>query len=176
MMAMFIPEGWDGDSAMSASKKAFYEYHASLMERWDGSAAIAFTDGRSIGATLDRNGLRPARYLVTRDDLIIMASETGVLPVKPEDVQMKGRLQPGKMLLVDTVEGRIVADRELKQRLYGRNPYQLWIKENQVTLDHLPDPPREHGTDHDTILCRQRAFGFTDEDLKFIMTPMAVDA
>ena len=175
-MAMLIPEAWASNPHMNPQKRAFYEYHASLMEPWDGPAAIAFTDGRVIGATLDRNGLRPARYLVTRDGLLIMASETGVLPVKPEDVQMKGRLQPGKMLLVDTVEGRIVADRELKQRLYGRNPYQLWLKENQVTLDQLADPPREHGTDHDTILCRQRAFGYTDEDLKFIMTPMAVDA
>jgi glutamate synthase domain-containing protein 2/glutamate synthase domain-containing protein 1/glutamate synthase domain-containing protein 3 len=175
-MAMLIPEAWAANPHMNPQKRAFYEYHASLMEPWDGPAAIAFTDGRVIGATLDRNGLRPARYKVTKDGLVIMASETGVLPVKPEDVLMKGRLQPGKMLLVDTVEGRIVADRELKQHLYGRNPYQLWLKENQVTLDQLPDPPREHGTDHDTILCRQRAFGYTDEDLKFIMTPMAEDA
>ena len=143
-MAMLIPEAWSKNQHMNPQKRAFYEYHASLMEPWDGPAAIAFTDGRSIGATLDRNGLRPARYLVTHDDLVIMASETGVLPVKPEDVKFKGRLQPGKMLLVDTVEGRIVADRELKRALYGRNPYQLWIKENQITLDQLADPPREH--------------------------------
>src|SRR5206468_1612779 len=149
------------------------EYHASLMEPWDGPAAIAFTDGRVIGATLDRNGLRPARYKVTRDDLVIMASETGVLPVKPEDVKMKGRLQPGKMLLVDTVEGRIVDDRELKRSLYGRNPYQLWLKENQVTLDQLADPLRVQGPDDATLLCRQRAFGYTDEDLRMILGPMA---
>src|SRR5579872_4113193 len=172
-MAMLIPEAWSSNPHMNPEKKAFYEYHASLMEPWDGPAAIAFTDGRVIGATLDRNGLRPARYLVTDDDLLIMASETGVLPVKPDDVRMKGRLQPGKMLLVDTVEGRIVADRELKRSLYGRNPYQLWLKENQITLDDLADPPREHGTDPATILRRQRSFGYTDEDLKMILGPMA---
>ncbi len=172
-MAMLIPEAWSKNAHMNPQKRAFYEYHASLMEPWDGPAAIAFTDGRSIGATLDRNGLRPARYLVTKDDLVIMASETGVLPVKPEDVRSKGRLQPGKMLLVDTVEGRIVADRELKRALYGRNPYQLWLKENQITLDLLADPPREHGSEPDTILRRQRAFGYTDEDVKMILGPMA---
>jgi len=172
-MAMLIPEAWSKNQHMNPQKRAFYEYHASLMEPWDGPAAIAFTDGRSIGATLDRNGLRPARYLVTRDDLIIMASETGVLPVKPEDVRTKGRLQPGKMLLVDTEEGRIVSDQELKRALYGRNPYQLWIKENQITLDQLADPPREHGADAATLLSRQRAFGYTDEDVKMILSPMA---
>ncbi|HEV2444411.1 MAG TPA: glutamate synthase central domain-containing protein, partial [Candidatus Sulfopaludibacter sp.] len=172
-MAMLIPEAWLKNAHMNPQKRAFYEYHASLMEPWDGPAAIAFTDGRSIGATLDRNGLRPARYKVTKDDLIIMASETGVLPVKPEDVRMKGRLQPGKMLLVDTLEGRIVTDRELKRGLYGRNPYQLWLKENQITLDSLSDPPREHGSEPETILRRQRAFGYTDEDIKMILGPMA---
>jgi glutamate synthase (NADPH/NADH) large chain len=172
-MAMLIPEAWSKNRHMNPQKRAFYEYHASLMEPWDGPAAIAFTDGRSIGATLDRNGLRPARYLVTHDGLIIMASETGVLPVKPEEVKSKGRLQPGKMLLVDTAEGRIVADKELKQRLYSRNPYQLWLKENQVTLDALAEPPREHGIDRETLLQRQRAFGYTDEDLRLILAPMA---
>jgi len=172
-MAMLIPEAWAKNAYMNPQKRAFYEYHASLMEPWDGPAAIAFTDGRSIGATLDRNGLRPARYLVTKDDLIIMASETGVLPVKPEDVRLKGRLQPGKMLLVDTVEGRMISDRELKRSLYGRNPYQLWIKENQITLDQLADPPREHALDTATIRLRQRAFGYTDEDLRMILAPMA---
>jgi glutamate synthase domain-containing protein 2/glutamate synthase domain-containing protein 1/glutamate synthase domain-containing protein 3 len=172
-MAMLIPEAWAGNPHMNPQKRAFYEYHASLMEPWDGPAAIAFTDGRSIGATLDRNGLRPARYLVTNDDHVIMASESGVLPVKPEDVKLKGRLQPGKMLLVDTVQGRIISDKELKAALYGRNPYQLWIKENQVHIHELPEPPREHGTDLKTLLLRQRAFGYTDEDLKMILGPMA---
>ena len=172
-MAMLIPEAWSSNPHMNEQKRAFYEYHASLMEPWDGPAAIAFTDGRVIGATLDRNGLRPARYLVTHDDLIVMSSEAGVLPVKPENVKKKGRLQPGKMLLVDTVAGRIVSDKEIKQRLYSRNPYAHWLAENQVTLEQLADPPREHGTDHDTILCRQRAFGYTDEDLRLILAPMA---
>jgi glutamate synthase (NADPH/NADH) large chain len=172
-MAMLIPEAWSKNYHMNPQRRAFYEYHASLMEPWDGPAAVAFTDGRSIGAVLDRNGLRPARYLVTHDNLIIMASETGVLNIKPEDVKYKGRLQPGKMLLVDTAEGRIVADRELKSRFYGRKPYQLWIKENQITLDQLADPPREIAPDPATILCRQRTFGYTDEDLRMILEPMA---
>ena len=173
VMAMMIPEAWSSNAHMNPAKKAFYEYHASLMEPWDGPAAIAFTDGRVIGATLDRNGLRPARYLVTNDDLVVMASETGVLPFKPEDVKLKGRLQPGKMFLVDTVEGRIVADKELKKYLYSRQPYTEWLAGNQVTLDQLPEPPHVHGSDHDTILMRQRAFGYTDEDLKTILGPMA---
>jgi glutamate synthase domain-containing protein 2/glutamate synthase domain-containing protein 1/glutamate synthase domain-containing protein 3 len=172
-MAMLIPEAWAKNEHMNPQKRAFYEYHASLMEPWDGPAAIAFTDGRSIGATLDRNGLRPARYLVTKDGLCVMASEAGVLPVAPEDVLLKGRLQPGKMLLVDTVEGRIVSDRELKRNLYGRNPYQLWIKENQITLDQLPDPPRQHGEDSATLVTRQRSFGYTQEDVRVILAPMA---
>ncbi|MGD0496832.1 MAG: glutamate synthase large subunit [Bryobacteraceae bacterium] len=174
-MAMLIPEAWAKNRHMNPQRRAFYEYHASLMEPWDGPAAMAFTDGRSIGATLDRNGLRPARYLVTKDGLVVMASETGVLPVAPEDVQLKGRLQPGKMLLVDTVEGRIVSDRELKARLYGRNPYQLWLKENQITLDQLADPPREYGPDESTLIRRQRAFGYTEEDLRMVLAPMAAN-
>jgi glutamate synthase domain-containing protein 2/glutamate synthase domain-containing protein 1/glutamate synthase domain-containing protein 3 len=173
VMAMLIPEAWDADSTMHPDKRAFYEYHASLMEPWDGPAAVAFTDGRTIGATLDRNGLRPARYMVTKDDLLIMSSETGVLPVKPEDVAFKGRLQPGKMLLCDIEEGRIIPDEELKQRLWSRQPYREWIEEQQVKLDKLPMPPRVHGTEHDTVLQRQRAFGYTEEDLKMILVPMA---
>ncbi len=175
VMAMLIPEAWGGDPSMPEDKKAFYEYHASLMEPWDGPAAIAFTDGRVIGATLDRNGLRPARYWVTHDDTVILASETGVLPVKPEQVRSKGRLQPGRMFLVDTVEGRIVPDEEIKQRLASRQPYGQWIRDHQVTLDMLPAPPRWHPPDFESITARQRAFGFTDEDLKFILTPMATD-
>jgi len=173
VMAMLIPEAWDADSTMRPEKKAFYEYHASLMEPWDGPAAIAFTDGRSIGATLDRNGLRPARYLVTHDGLVILGSEAGVLPVKPEDVKFKGRLQPGRMLLVDTVEGRIVPDEELKERLSSRQPYGEWLKANQITLDSLPEPPRVYDSDLDSIVMRQRAFGYTDEDLRVLMLPMA---
>ncbi|MDQ6665164.1 MAG: glutamate synthase large subunit [Acidobacteriota bacterium] len=174
-MAMLIPEAWSSNPNMNPDKKAFYEYHCSLMEPWDGPAAIAFTDGRLIGATLDRNGLRPARYLVTHDGMIVMSSETGVLPVRPDEVQMKGRLQPGKMLLVDTVEGRIISDKEVKQRLYSRQPYAEWLKQNQITLETLPEPPRVHASDPSTILRRQRAFGYTDEDVRILMSPMAVN-
>ena len=173
VMAMLIPEAWDADTTMRPEKKAFYEYHASLMEPWDGPAAIAFTDGKSIGATLDRNGLRPARYLVTHDGLVILGSETGVLPVKPEEVKFKGRLQPGRMLLVDTVEGRIVPDDEIKARLWSRQPYGDWLKANQITLDSLPEPPRVYESDLGSIVMRQRAFGYTDEDLRVLMLPMA---
>ena len=173
-VAMLIPEAWSSNPHMNADKKAFYEYHCSLMEPWDGPAAMAFTDGRVIGATLDRNGLRPARYVVTNDDLVVMASETGVMPVKPEDVRVKGRLQPGKMFLVNLAEGRIVSDSEIKKSLYTRNPYGQWLAEYQLTLDMLPEPQRVHGSDHSTILLRQRAFGYTDEDVRLLMTPMAV--
>jgi len=172
-MAMLIPEAWSSNPHMHPQKRAFYEYHCSLMEPWDGPAAIAFTDGRIIGATLDRNGLRPARYLITHDDLAVMSSETGVLPVKPDNVKRKGRLQPGKMFLVDTVEGRVVSDKEIKERLYSRRPYAQWLAENQVTLDQLGEPSRLHQADHDTLLSRQRAFGYTDEDMKMILLPMA---
>ncbi len=175
VMAMLIPEAWDGDGAMHPDKKAFYEYHASLMEPWDGPAAVAFTDGRVIGATLDRNGLRPARYLETHGGLLVMASETGVLPVRPEEIKFKGRLQPGKMLLVDTTEGRIVPDEEIKRRFWTRQPYGEWLKENQITLDSLPEPPRVYESDLQTIVTRQRAFGYTDEDLRILLAPMAVE-
>jgi glutamate synthase (NADPH) large chain len=173
VMAMLIPEAWAGNPHMKPEKRAFYEYHASLMEPWDGPAAIAFTDGRVIGATLDRNGLRPGRYVVTDDDLVVMASEAGVLSVPPEKIKTKGRLQPGKMFLVDTVEGRIISDKEIKKRLSARQPYSEWLNANQITLDQLPEPTRVHASDHATILSRQRAFGYTDEDLKMIIEPMA---
>ncbi len=174
-VAMLIPEAWDGNPHMEESKKAFYEYHCSLMEPWDGPAAMTFTDGRVIGATLDRNGLRPARYVVTHDGLAVLASEAGVLPIRPEDVKMKGRLQPGKMFLIDLEQGRIVSDKEIKDQLANRQPYAQWLKENQITLDTLPEPSRLHGMEHATIVQRQRAFGYTDEDLRMLMTPMAVN-
>jgi glutamate synthase domain-containing protein 2/glutamate synthase domain-containing protein 1/glutamate synthase domain-containing protein 3 len=174
-MSMLIPEAWAGDPTMPEEKKAYYEYHASLMEPWDGPAAVAFTDGRIIGATLDRNGLRPARYLVTHDGILIMASEAGVLPIAPEDVKEKGRLQPGKMLLVDLKEKRIVPDEELKARLAERRPYGEWLEENQIQLDLLPEPPRVYEFDSETLLQRQRCFGYTEEDLRVILTPMAVN-
>jgi glutamate synthase domain-containing protein 2/glutamate synthase domain-containing protein 1/glutamate synthase domain-containing protein 3 len=174
-MAMLIPEAWDADPTMSPDKRAFYEYHASLMEPWDGPAAVTFTDGRVVGATLDRNGLRPARYLVTHDGLLVMASETGVLPIPPQDVAMKGRLQPGKMLLADLEEGRMIPDEELKQRLAARHPYAEWIAKHQIQLDRLPEPPRVYEFDKETLLERQRCFGYTDEDLRMILTPMAAN-
>src|SRR3984885_14788499 len=173
VMAMLIPEAWSGNPHMKPDKRAFYEYHACLMEPWDGPAAIAFTDGRVIGATLDRNGLRPGRYVVTHDDLVVVASEAGVLDIAPEQVKRKGRLQPGKMFLVDTVEGRIVSDREIKQKLASRQPYAQWVKENQITIDQLPEPSRMHFPDAETLLRRQRAFGYSDEDLRMILGPMA---
>jgi glutamate synthase (NADPH/NADH) large chain len=172
VMAMLIPEAWAGNPHMKPEKRAFYEYHACLMEPWDGPAAIAFTDGRVVGATLDRNGLRPGRYLVTHDELVIMASEAGVLDVAPEEVKKKGRLQPGKMFLVDTVEGRIVSDREIKRRLASQQPYAEWLKDNQITINQLPEPSRMRHADVETLLRRQRAFGYSDEDLKMILGPM----
>ncbi len=175
VMAMLIPEAWDADPNMPAEKRAFYEYHASLMEPWDGPAAVAFTDGRVIGATLDRNGLRPARYMVTKDDMLIMSSETGVLPVKPEDVVYKGRLQPGRMLLCDTTQKRIVPDEEIKSTLAARQPYGKWIEQQQILMDNLPQPPRVFQTDHETVQQRQRCFGYTEEDIKHFLVPMAAD-
>ncbi len=172
VMSMLIPEAWSGNPHMKPEKRAFYEYHASLMEPWDGPAAIAFTDGRVIGATLDRNGLRPGRYLITNDDMVVVASEAGVLDVPSENVKKKGRLQPGKMFLVDTEAGRIVSDKEIKKTLADRQPYAKWLEENQITLDELSEPTRVHGSDHDTILRRQRAFGYTEEDLKMILSPL----
>ena len=171
-MAILIPEAWTGNPHMNSEKRAFYEYHASLMEPWDGPAAIAFTDGRLIGATLDRNGLRPGRYMITEDDLVVLASETGVLDVPPERVKRKGRLQPGKMFVVDTVSGRIVTDKEIKQSLSARQPYGEWLEQNQITLSQLPEPTRLHASDRSTLLRRQRAFGYTDEDLRMILDPM----
>jgi glutamate synthase (NADPH/NADH) large chain len=172
-MAMLVPEAWAGNPHMKAEKRAFYEYHACLMEPWDGPAAIAFTDGRVIGAILDRNGLRPGRYVVTHDEHVIMASEAGVLDIAPEQVKMKGRLQPGKMFLVDTVDGRIIPDKEIKHRLASRQPYAQWLKDNQITIDQLPAPTRMHHPDAETLLRRQRAFGYSDEDLRMILRPMA---
>jgi glutamate synthase (NADPH/NADH) large chain len=174
VMSMLIPEAWDSDATMPADVKAFYEYHASLMEPWDGPAAVVFTDGRSVGAKLDRNGLRPGRYLVTNDGLAVMASEAGVLPIKPEDIRMKGRLAPGRMLLVDTEQKRLVSDEEIKSQLASRQPYAKWLAENQITLDHLPVPTNVLPTDHETIRMRQRMFGYTDEDLRIILQPAAM--
>ena len=170
---MMIPEPWELHETMPDDKRAFYEYHSCLMEPWDGPASIAFTDGTVIGAILDRNGLRPSRYWVTKDGLVIMASEAGVLPIAPERVQEKGRLQPGRMFLVDTAEGRIVADEEIKGQIIRQHPYREWLDANHVLLTDLPEPPHEHLPEHDTILHRQLAFGYTFEDQRVILGPMA---
>ncbi len=170
---MMIPEPWSGDEAMSAEKKAFYEFHSCLMEPWDGPASIAFTDGIRIGAVLDRNGLRPSRYYVTKDDRVIMASEVGVLDIPPEMVLHKGRLQPGRMFLVDMEQGRIIADEELKKQIATEHPYAEWLSDNLVSLEHLPPGPRVHEPDHETVRLRQREFGYTTEDLRILMAPMA---
>ncbi|OGX39208.1 MAG: glutamate synthase subunit alpha [Omnitrophica WOR_2 bacterium RIFCSPHIGHO2_02_FULL_50_17] len=171
---MMIPEAWNGHESMSQEKKDFYEYHSCLMEPWDGPASIAFTDGRCVGAVLDRNGLRPSRYWVTKDDLVIMASETGVLPVEEERILAKWRLQPGKIFLIDTEQGRIIDDAELKHMYAARKPYGKWLKENLVLLEDLPKPKNVHGFDEKTLLERQRAFGYSLEDLKFILQSMAL--
>jgi len=172
-MMMMIPEPWTGHESMSAEKKAFYEYHSCLMEPWDGPASIGFTDGVQIGAVLDRNGLRPSRYYVTKDDLVIMASEVGVLDIAPERVLSKGRLQPGRMFLVDTAQGRIVADEEIKESIARENPYREWLDQNLIKLSDLPAPKDVPTTTHETVLQRQQAFGYTFEDLRILMAPMA---
>jgi glutamate synthase (NADPH/NADH) large chain len=173
-MMMLIPEAWAGNPLMGEERRAFYEYHAALMEPWDGPAAICFTDGRQIGATLDRNGLRPARYLVTDDGLVVLASEMGVLPIPEERIVEKWRLQPGKMLLIDLEEGRIVSDDEIKGQLSTALPYKDWLRRTQIVLEDLPSVrARESRTDV-SLLDRQQAFGYTQEDLKLLLQPMAV--
>jgi glutamate synthase domain-containing protein 2/glutamate synthase domain-containing protein 1/glutamate synthase domain-containing protein 3 len=176
VMAMLIPEAWSGNPDMDEDKRAFYEYHASLMEPWDGPAAMAFTDGRVIGATLDRNGLRPGRYVVTKDDMVVLASEAGVLDIPAKDVVKKGRLRPGRMFLVDTVQKRIISDNEIKKQLAGRQPYAQWLKEQQVNLDQLPEPARVIASNPETLLRRQRTYGYSEEDLKILLGPMGSTA
>jgi glutamate synthase domain-containing protein 2/glutamate synthase domain-containing protein 1/glutamate synthase domain-containing protein 3 len=171
---MLIPEAWDGHNTMSEEKKAFYEYHACLMEPWDGPASIAFTDGRVIGAVLDRNGLRPSRYYVTKEGLVVMASEVGVLDIPPEAVERKGRLEPGKMFLIDTEAGRIIDDAELKHAMATEQPYGEWLGRHMVSLHDLPEAKEVAEPDHETVLQRQQIFGYTHEDLRILMAPMAV--
>src|SRR5690242_19304895 len=175
-MMMMIPEPWENHESMDEKKRAFYEYHSCLMEPWDGPASIGFTDGAVVGAVLDRNGLRPSRYYVTKDDLVVMASEVGVLEVEPGDVVCKSRLEPGRMLLVDTVEGRIVADSEIKEGMAAREPYKKWLEENLLKLDDLPEPDSSRlpvELEHDTLLLRQRVHGYTREDVRLVVRPMA---
>ena len=176
VMMMLIPEAWDDNDQMDPARKAFYEYHASMMEPWDGPASISFTDGRMIGATLDRNGLRPSRYCVTTDDRVIMASETGALPIDPKLIKENGRLQPGKMFVVDLEQGRIISDEEIKNEICNRKPYAEWLNKYKIRLNELPEP-RIMFThlEHEQVFKYQKAFGYTREDLEQIITPMAVD-
>jgi glutamate synthase (NADPH) large chain len=176
VMMMLIPEAWDGNDRMDPVRKAFYEYHASMMEPWDGPASISFTDGNIIGATLDRNGLRPSRYTVTHDDRVIMASESGVLPIDPKLVKEHGRLQPGKMFVVDLSKGRIISDEELKAEICSQKPYGEWLEKHKIRLEDL-SPPRIQFTDMESaqVFKYQKAFGYTSEDLDNLLAPMALD-
>ncbi|GAB3630094.1 glutamate synthase-related protein [Pandoraea terrae] len=174
---MMIPEAWEQHTLMDDNRRAFYEYHAAMMEPWDGPAAIAFTDGRQIGATLDRNGLRPARYCITDDDMVILASESGVLPVPESKIVKKWRLQPGKMFLIDMEQGRIIDDKELKDNLANAKPYKSWIDAVRIKLDEIEPKVEEVVAHHDTatpLLDLQQAFGYTQEEVKMLMTPMAI--
>ncbi|WP_244314384.1 glutamate synthase large subunit [Pannonibacter tanglangensis] len=170
---MLIPEAWAGNPLMDENRRAFYAYHAAIMEPWDGPAAVAFTDGRQIGATLDRNGLRPARYIVTDDDYVIMSSEVGVLPIPDEKIVKKWRLQPGKMLLIDLEQGRIVSDDEIKRQLSTANPYKDWLHRSQIVLEDMPGVRERAPVAGESLLDRQQAFGYTQEDIKLLMQPMA---
>ncbi|HNM21900.1 MAG TPA: glutamate synthase-related protein, partial [Rhodocyclaceae bacterium] len=171
-MMLMIPEAWEKHTLMDENRRAFYEYHAAMMEPWDGPAAVAFTDGRQIGATLDRNGLRPARYLVTDDDLVVMASESGVLPIPEKKIVKKWRLQPGKMFLIDMEQGRIIDDKELKDALANAKPYREWIEKIRIKLDEVPAPDETTPSSSASLLDRQQAFGYTQEDIKIILEPM----
>ena len=173
-MMILIPEAWSGNNLMDDERRAFYEYHAALMEPWDGPAAVAFSDGRQIGATLDRNGLRPARYLVTNDDMVIMASEMGVLDIAEERIVKKWRLQPGKMFLIDLEQGRIIDDAEIKSELASAHPYQNWLQTTQINLDELPTDVAPMAPDAKTLLRSQQAFGYTQEEIKFLLVPMVL--
>lgn len=176
VVAMMIPEPWSNHESMSDEKKAFYEFHSTFMEPWDGPASIAFTDGTMVGAVLDRNGLRPSRYYVTKDDLVIMASEVGVLDVSPENVLYKARLEPGRMFLVDTAQGRIISDEEIKHTFASEYPYRAWLDEHLTALDDLPDAPLLLEPDHEIVVQRQQAFGYTYETLRMMVGPMAQNA
>ena len=170
---MMIPEPWQNHEGMSPARRAFYEYHSSLMEPWDGPASIAFTDGTVVGAVLDRNGLRPSRYYVTKDDLVVMASEVGVLDIPAENILVKERLHPGKIFLVDTAQGRIIADEEIKEQLAGEFPYAEWLQQHLIAIEDVPDAPFLPPPDHQTVLRRQQAFGYTQEDVSLLLAHMA---
>ena len=172
---MMIPEAWEQHNLMDPQRRAFYEYHAAMLEPWDGPAAMIFTDGRQVGATLERNGLRPARFVVTDDDLVVLASETGVLPIPDERIVRKWRLQPGKMFLIDLEQGRIIEDEELKQRYASAKPYRQWIDNVRLCLDQLKTEalPLSFA---EPLLARQQAFAYSQEDIKFQLAPMAMNA
>ncbi len=172
VMMMVIPEAWEKDPEMSPEKKAFYEYHGTLMEPWDGPASVAFTDGQVIGATLDRNGLRPSRYQLNNDDILIMASEAGVLEFPAETIKLKGRLQPGRMFVVSLEEGRIIPDDEIKHRIASRKPYAKWLAKNKIEISSLKPPREIRQPDPETVLKRQKTFGYSLEDLRILMAPM----
>jgi glutamate synthase (NADPH/NADH) large chain len=174
-ISMMIPEAWEHHESMDPDRRAYYEYNNSLLEPWDGPASIAFTDGRRIGAVLDRNGLRPSRYVVTKDGFLVMASEVGVLEIDPANVERKGRLQPGRIFFVDLEEGRIVEDEEVKQDLVSGRPYREWVEAQRLTLDDLAETEPEHRPDPETRLQRQQAFGYSTEDLKLLIAPMLRD-
>jgi glutamate synthase (NADPH/NADH) large chain/glutamate synthase (ferredoxin) len=174
-MMMLIPEPWVANPQMDLDRRGFYEYHAAMQEPWDGPAAVCFTDGKLIGATLDRNGLRPCRYQVTTDGLVVLASEAGVLPMDATQIRQKGRLMPGRMFLVDTVEGRIIDDEDVKAEIVSRKPYRSWVTQYRISLDELPEPLNVPQPDHPSIRQRQQAFGYTVEELKMVIIPMVVD-
>jgi glutamate synthase (NADPH) large chain len=174
-MMMLIPEAWSKNDLMDPDRKAFYEYHATMMEPWDGPAAVVFTDGSIIGATLDRNGLRPARYVVTKDDLVVLTSEAGTFSVDAENVAKKGKLQPGKMFILDLKQGRIIDDEEVKKEIVTQKPYRKWVNENMIKMTHLPAPDHIYNADFSTLHMRQRIFGYTKEDLFHVMLPMATN-
>ena len=172
-MMMLIPEAWSGNPLMDEKRRSFYEYHAAMMEPWDGPASIGFTDGVVVGGILDRNGFRPSRYYVTKDDNVVLASETGVLNIPPENVAYKGRLEPGRMLLIDTQEGRIISDREIKDQIAEAEPYRKWLDENVLHLKDLPETQGEPLlATHEEVLKMQQAFGYTFEDLRVFLKPM----
>ena len=172
-LLMMIPEPWQHNETMSPERRAFYEYHSSLMEPWDGPASIAFTDGTVIGAVLDRNGLRPSRYYVTADDLVVLASEVGVLDIPPERVLLKERLHPGKIFLVDTAQGRIISDDEVKDELARAHPYGEWVRQHLIPIEDVPPALYLPPPDHETVLRRQHVFGYTQEDVMLLLNPMA---
>ena len=173
VMAMMVPQAWEGDNSISPELRAFYEYHSCLMEPWEGPALVAFTNGKQIGANLDRNGLRPFRFSVTNDGLIVMSSETGVLELDSEKIQTRGRLQPGKMMIVDPEQGRIIFDNEIKEDLAKLQPYQKWVAENLTRLENLPEISTAETKDNIENLSQlQRSFGYTDEELRMLLVPM----